>query len=103
MSDHLAARFVILEETEPPRGDLYELEQVTRYLVLDISLDEVVLTFEGRMSASLDRETGMWGEAAYDGVRQVILLEDEPAVLVRYFDGTESVVDLPHSPLVCEQ
>jgi len=79
-----------------PHGGLYELEQTTYFYVVDRHSDEVVLTFEGEMEASLSTTTGMWDDYRFSGVREVLLAPDEQSVTVRYFDGREETVPLPH-------
>jgi hypothetical protein len=88
-------RFELLVEEGAPHGDLYELEQTTYYRVVDRLSDEVVMTFEGEMEASLSTTTGMWDDYRFSGVREVLIASDEQAVIVRYFDGREETVLLP--------
>jgi hypothetical protein len=88
-------RFELLVEEGAPHGDLYELEQTTYYRVVDRLSDEVVMTFEGEMEASLSTTTGMWDDYRFSGVREVLIASDEQSVVVRYFDGREETVLLP--------
>jgi hypothetical protein len=88
-------RFELLVEVGSPHGGLYELEQTTYYRVVDRRSDEVVMTFEGEMEASLSTTTGMWDETRFSGVREVLLAPDEQSVIVQYHDGREEIVPLP--------
>jgi hypothetical protein len=88
-------RFELLVQEGAPHGGLYELEQTTYYRVVDRRSDEVVMTFEGEMEASLSTTTGMWDDYCFSGVREVLIASDEQSVIVRYFDGREEIVPLP--------
>ena len=77
------------------RGGLFELEQVTTFNVLDDTTGEVRLTLEGLMSASFDKESGMWGEAFYSGVSGLSINADGTSVSARYFDGREETLPIP--------
>ena len=92
------SRYEVVVEVGPPRGDLYELEQRTTHRVVSSS-GETVLTFEGEMSATLSRDSGLWDDYVYTGVSQVQLLPDGDAVLVRYYDGRSEIVVLPATPI----
>ena len=54
-------RFVVLVEEGPPRGGLFELEQTTYHRVVDTRTQAVVLTFQGEMEASFDRDNRFLG------------------------------------------
>jgi len=88
-------RFEVRVEEGSPRGDLYELEQTTHHQVIDTRTQEVVLTFQGEMEASLSTTTGMWENYRFSGVREVTIAPDEGSVVVQYFDGREEKVCLP--------
>jgi hypothetical protein len=79
-----------------PRGDLYELEVKTRFQVVDRTLDEVVLAFEGVYEATW--RDGDWTDATYTGVRGVTIAEDDLRALVACADGGVEEVLLPVSP-----
>lgn len=76
-------------------GDLYDLEQTTTYLIVDRSTQEVVLAFEGEMSASLSTSSGLWDGYRFSGVCEVSIAPDERSALIRYHDGREETVPLP--------
>lgn len=78
----------------PPRGDLYELEQATFFHVIDTASEQIILSFRGDMEASLSRETAQWENYHYSGVCKVSISEDQQAVLVEHFDGTQEFVSL---------
>jgi hypothetical protein len=88
-------RFELLVEEGSPHGGFYELEQTTYYRVVDWRSDEVVMTFEGEMEASLSTTTGMWDDYRFSGVREVLLAPDEQSVIVQHHDGREEIVPLP--------
>lgn len=87
--------FEVVEEQGPPRGDLFELEQKTHYHVVDRRSEEIIMTFERLMEASLSRDTGMWDDYQFTGVDEVTIAPNERSVLVRYLDGREETLPLP--------
>ncbi len=89
--------FVVQVEEGPPHGGLYELEQTTIHRVVDMRTGEVILAFEGVLTASLSRETGLWEEAQLSGVREVVVTDDGCVLIVRYHDGQEAQAPLPAS------
>ncbi len=89
--------YEVVVEVGPPHGDLYELVQTATYRVVSSS-GEVILTFEGEMSASLSRDSGLWEDPTVDGVLDVTMSPDGGAALVRYADGRTEVVLLPDPP-----
>ena len=95
MKDDKPNRFRIVVEEGSPRGDLYELEQTTRYYVVDNRSGEVVMCFRGELEASFGRESGLWENYTYSGVRAVVLTPDGSEVIVSYCDGREEIVPLP--------
>ncbi len=95
MSQQSTSRFAVQVEEGGGHGDLYELEKTTYYRVVDTRTQEVVLTFEGEMSASLSRSTGQWDDFVYSGACDVTIASDEQSVRVRYYDGREETVPLP--------
>lgn len=95
MSDPSPGRYEVVEEKGSPRGDLYELEQRTYYHVVDRHADEVILTFEELMEASLSRDTGMWDDYVYTGASEVVIAPDGQSVTVTYHDGLEETLPLP--------
>jgi len=95
MSENAERRFEVIVEEGVPRGDLYEMEQVTHYRVVDRTSGRAVLSFEGRLEAALSRDTGQWENTHTSGVRSVAVAEDERSVIVRYCDGREERVLLP--------
>lgn len=78
-----------------PRGDLYELEQTTYHEIIDQRTGEVIMTFEGKMEASLSTDTGLWGDSSYSGVSEISLSPDHRFLVVNYFDGKREEVPLP--------
>jgi hypothetical protein len=81
-----------------PHGDLYELEQTTTYHIVDRHSNEVVMTFECRMEASLSTDTGMWEDYRFSGACEVSLTPDGQSVIVKYYGGHEEAVPLPLRP-----
>ena len=95
MSQQPARRFEVKVEEGAGHGDLYELEQTFYYRVIDTRTQEVVMTFEGEMSASLSRSTAQWEDFQYGGVCGVTIAPDERSALVKYYGGQEETVPLP--------
>jgi len=95
MSDQVERRFKVVVEEGVPRGGLYELEQTTYFHVVDRHTDQTVLTFEGRLDASLSTETGLWDDYRISGVSEISIAEDDRSVLALYCDGREETVPLP--------
>lgn len=95
MNENLEKRYFVLVDQQPPTGGLYELEQITRFLVIDKFQEKILLNFTGKMSASLDRDTGLWGECSYEGASDVNLSDDDSSVVVNWHDGSESTFCLP--------
>ena len=95
MDERQAGRFEVVVEEGPPHGGLYELEQTTCYKVVDRHSDQVVMTFEGQMEASLSTATGMWEDYRLAGVCEVSIAPDGRSVIVDYCDGSRETVPLP--------
>jgi len=95
MSKPATGRFEVLEEKGAPRGDLYELEQRTTYHVVDRHSEEIIMTFESLMEASLSRDTGMWDDFVFTGASEIGITADEQWVIVKYHDGLEETFPLP--------
>ena len=95
MAEQVTGRFEVIVESGSPRGDLYELEQKTYYRVFDRQSNQIILEFESLMEASLSRDTGMWDDYQFSGVREVIVAPDEQSVILRYHDGPDEMVPLP--------
>ena len=95
MDKQREARFEVRVEEGLPHGDLYELEQTTCYRVVDTQTNEIVMTFQSEMEASLSTSTGMWDDHHFYGVCEVIIAPDEKSVIVKYYDGREEMVSLP--------
>ena len=95
MSEQLNTRFVVKVEEGGGHGGLYELEETTYYHVIDTRTQEIVLTFESEMSASLSKSTGQWEYYLYVGVCEVTIAPDEQTVHVKYYGGREETVSLP--------
>ena len=88
-------RYEIREEKGSPRGDLFELEQKTYYHVVDRYSEEIIMTFEALMEATLSRDDASWDNYEFTGAREVIISPDEESVTIRYFDGLEETLPLP--------
>ncbi len=95
MSQQPSPCFIVQIKKGGGHGGLYELEETTYFHVIDTRTQEVVLTFEGEMSASLSTSTGQWDDYAYGGVRAVSIAPDEQFAIVQYFGGREERVPLP--------
>ncbi|HNS52601.1 MAG TPA: hypothetical protein PKO09_15650 [Anaerolineae bacterium] len=87
-------RFEVVVEEGVPRGDLYELEQMIYHHVVDRWTGQTVLTFVGKLEASLSTEAGLWDGYHLSGVRGVCIAEDGRSALVRHGDGREERVPL---------
>ena len=96
MTDPEPGRFEVREERGPPRGDLFELEQKTYYYIVDRHSDEILMTFESLMEASLSRDNAQWDDYQFTGAREVVVSPDERSVTVRYYNGLEETLPLPH-------
>lgn len=95
MSEQPIGRFEVVETKGSPRGDLFELEQKTYYHIVDRHTEEVIMTFESLMEASLSRDTGMWDDYVFTGASEVAIAPDERSVIVKYHDGREETLPLP--------
>jgi len=95
MSEQAIGRFEVVEKKGSPRGDLYELEQRTTYHVVDRHTEEIIMTFESLMEASLSRDNGMWDDYVFTGASEVSITPDEQWVIVKYHDGLEETLPLP--------
>lgn len=95
MSQPPARQFIVRVEDGPDHGDLYELEKTTYHHVVDVATQKTVMTFEGRLSASLSRSTGQWEDYQYGGVCEVIIAPDAAVVVVKYYSGQEETAPLP--------
>jgi hypothetical protein len=95
MNPQPARQYTVQVEEGPGHGDLYELEKTIYHHIVDASTQEIVMTFEGGMSASLSRSTGQWEDYQYGGVREVAIAPDTPVAVVRYYSGQEETVPLP--------
>jgi hypothetical protein len=93
VAEEAKRRFMVKVEEGPAHGGLYELEQTTFYRLVDTRSNEVVMTFEGEMSARLDG--GVWSDHQYSGVCEVTVAPDERSVRVKYHGGHEETVPLP--------
>jgi len=94
-SEALNPRYVVQVEQGPPRGDLYELEQVTYFRVIDTRTGERIMTFRGDMEAGLSTDGEGWSDYSYAGVKKVLIASDQKAVCVQYHDGRAERVPLP--------
>lgn len=88
-------RFEVRVVKGSPKGDLYELEQTTCFQIIDIQANEILLTLEGKMEASLSRENGLWENYVYSGVSDVTISADEKTANVKYYDGEQENITLP--------
>lgn len=88
-------RYTVQIEEGSGHGDLYELERSTYYRVVDRRTQQVVLSFEGELFATLSRDTGQWDDYHYSGVSSVTLAPDERTVHVTYYGGRTEDVPLP--------
>ena len=95
MSQQASPRFIVQVKEGGGHGGLYELEETTYFYVIDTRTQEIVLTFEGEMSASLSTSTGQWDDYSFGGVRAVTITPDEQFAIVQYFGGKEERVPLP--------
>jgi len=95
MGEQPTGRFEVVVEEGPPHGDLYELEQTTTYQIVDRHSDQVVMTFESNMEASLSTTTGMWEGYRFSGVCEVSIAPDGQSAIVKYHGGREEAVLLP--------
>ncbi len=94
MSDLEERRFKVVVEEGVPRGDLYELEQTTYFHVVDRLSGRTVLTFEGRLDASLSTKTGLWDDYRASGAAKVTVAEDERSAIVIYHDAHEETIQI---------
>lgn len=95
MEEAQAGRFQVVMIEGAPRGDLYELEQITTYRVVDTFSQEVVLEFQGELAASLSTSTGLWDDYRTYGVCDVRISADGHAAIVEHCDGYLETVPLP--------
>ena len=95
MNDAPAARYIVTIEQGPPLDGLYDFEQCTSYCVVEAATGRVVLAFEGWLTASLSRDTGLWDDYQPSGVAAVALADDPEAVIVTYHDGRREIVRIP--------
>lgn len=95
MDEQAAGRFEVVVEEGVPRGDLYELEQTTTFYIVDRRSNRTVMTFEGRMEASLSTDSGLWDDYNFSGVREVSIAPDQLSVVVKYHEGREEIIALP--------
>ena len=86
-------RYRVEVEEGPAHGDLYELEQMTFFRVIDTCSNTVILAYAGEMSARLDG--GVWSDHQYSGVSDLIVAPDERSIRVKYHGGREEIVALP--------
>jgi hypothetical protein len=96
MNQPPAKRFEVRVEEGPGHGGLYELEKTTYHHIIDTRTQEIAMTFEGEMSASLSTSNAQWEDYSYGGVSAVTITPDESAVIVKYYGGKEEIVPLPH-------
>lgn len=89
------ARYEVRTEEGPASGGLYELEQTTRYHVVDLQTNDVVMSFESQTSASPNLIGQGWTDYQHTGVSAVTIAPDERSVLVVHHDGWEQRVPLP--------
>lgn len=95
MDDQPTEHFEVQLEEGDYRGGLFELERVTIFRVVEVNSEETRLELRGEMNASLDSNTGGWGEPVFYGVADVILTEDGHNVLVSYHDGRTEILPIP--------
>lgn len=95
LGDQSVDRFEVQINEGEYRGGLFELERVTTFHVVDLKNGQVRLELHGVMSASLDTNTGGWGEPVFFGVVEVILTDDGHHVLVKYHDGVTETILIP--------
>ena len=79
------------------RGDLYELEQITYFQIVDLISNKIIITFEEKMEATISRDSGLWEDYQYSGVYEVTISPDEKTALVKYHDGKQEYIALPES------
>lgn len=95
MDDKSEQRFEVQVEEGDYRGGLFELERVTTHRVIELNSNQVRLELTGEMNASLDSNTGGWGEPVFYGVAEVSLTDDGHHVLVTYHDGRTEILPIP--------
>jgi len=95
MDESQIGRFQVVVEEDPPHGGLYELEQVTKYLVVDAQSGQVVRAFQGLMEASFSALDGSWDDYRWSGVCAVVVAADDQSIAVRYHDGRVEIEGLP--------
>lgn len=89
------ARYEVRTEEGPAHGGLYALEQTTYYHVVDLKTNDVVMSFESRMSASLSGTGQGWTDHQHSGVSSVTIAPDGRSAVVVHHDGWEEQVPLP--------
>jgi hypothetical protein len=95
MDDQPDTSFKVQIEEGDYRGGLFELERVTIFRVVEVNSEETRLELRGEMNASLDSNTGGWGEPVFYGVADVILSDDGHHVLVTFQDGHTEIMPIP--------
>lgn len=95
MEGKLEEQFEVQVEEGDYRGGLFELELVTTFRVVELKSHQIRLEMTGEMNASLDSNTGGWGEPVFYGVAEVKLTEDGHRVLVTYHNGRVETLPIP--------
>lgn len=88
-------RFEVQIEEGDFRGGLFELERVTTFRVVEMNSGITRLELRGEMNASLDSNTGGWGEPVFFGVAEVTLNDDGRHVRVVHHDGHSEILTIP--------
>lgn len=87
--------YEVRTEDGPTQEGLYERVKTTSYQVVDLRSNEVVMTFESRMSASPIAGGEGWTDYQHSGVSSVTVAPDGQSLLVVHHDGWEERVPLP--------
>lgn len=88
-------RFEVQIDEGDYRGGLFELERVTTFRVVEVNSSQTRMEFQGEMSASLDSNTGGWGEPVFYVIAAVTLTDDRHHVLVINHNGHADILPIP--------
>jgi hypothetical protein len=94
MDEQPVKRFEVQVDKGDYRSELFELERVTTFRVVELTSGITRLELQGEMNASLDPDTGSWGNPFY-GVTELKLIDDGRNALVTYHDGHAETLPIP--------